>query len=55
MNPMRRLAQIKSASKGTWLSPEVFECVCGMKFRYENNLKEHCKKCIDFKYGKQED
>jgi uncharacterized C2H2 Zn-finger protein len=44
---MRRLA------KETWLAPESFVCPgCGMKFRYKTNLNEHCKGCMDFRYGK---
>jgi len=53
MTPAQRIKQMKMLAKETWLAPEVFECPdCGMEFRYENNLNEHCKRCIDFKYGK---
>jgi len=52
---MQRIAKMRRERKSTWLKEDRFVCPgCGMKFRYANNLKEHCKKCIDFKYGKQE-
>ena len=56
VTPLQRIAEARRKAKETWLSPEVFECPgCGMKFRYKTNLNEHKRKCVDYKYGKQED
>jgi len=35
-----------------WTSNHKYVCPgCGEEFRYINNLNEHKRKCLDYKYG----
>ena len=56
MTPKQRIAKMKAQSKQSWLGKPIHKCPgCGEEFRYINNLNEHKRKCLDFKYGKQKD